>query len=155
MRGEKRGLSAVIASVLLIALVLVIALMIFLWSKGFLGEQIEKFDKPIKTYCEKIIFDVYRVNGTGGYDTLEVINRGNVNIYGFEVKMSSGGNSEVSNFALIVRSEESASGVFYFRMSGGTTIPEKIEVFPRLSGNVKDQMGRKTYTCRENGKVVG
>ena len=44
---KKRGLSPVIASVLLILLVLVLASIIFLWARGFIGEQIEKFGEPI------------------------------------------------------------------------------------------------------------
>ena len=153
-RGSKKGLSPVIASVLLIALVLVMALLIFLWAKGFFSEQIEKFDKPIESYCSGVFFDVSRVTGAGGYDTIEVINRGNWNIYGFEVKMSYQGNSENSNLFLVVGAGKSATGVFYFRMSNGGTVPNKIEVFPLLSGNVRGESGRRTYTCRDNGKVL-
>ena len=44
----KRGLSPVIASVLLIALVLVLASIIFMWARGFISEQIEKFGNPVE-----------------------------------------------------------------------------------------------------------
>jgi hypothetical protein len=154
MGFSKKGISAVIASVLLILLVIAMALIISLWSRGFFGEQIEKFDRPIDTYCEDVSFDAQRIHGEGGFDSLEVINRGNVNIYGFEVKLTYKGNSEVSNFFLVVASGKAASGVFYFRMSEGGQAPDKVEIFPLLSGTVRGESGRKTFTCRDTGKVL-
>lgn len=39
---NKRGLSPIIATVLLIFLVLILASIVFLWARGFFSEQLEK-----------------------------------------------------------------------------------------------------------------
>ena len=43
---DKRAISPVVATVLLIVLVLILAAIIFLWARGFVGEQVEKFGEP-------------------------------------------------------------------------------------------------------------
>lgn len=154
-RGSKKGLSPVIASVLLIALVLVLAALIFLWAREFFSEQIQKFDRPIEAYCKDVSFEMHKIPGEGGYDLIEVVNRGNWNLHGFEVKMSYKGSSENSNLYLMVGAGKSATGEFYFRMAGPEgNVPDKIEVFPLLSGNVKGHSVRRTFTCLDNGQVL-
>ena len=54
---DRRGLSPIIATVLLISLVLVLASIIFLWARAFLPEQIQKFESPIEDACKNVVFD--------------------------------------------------------------------------------------------------
>ena len=75
-RVDVRGLSPVIASVLLILMVLVLAVLIFLWARGFVSEQVEKFGKPIEQICSSVDFEVQKFGSS-----LEVVNRGNVDIH--------------------------------------------------------------------------
>ena len=77
---NKRGLSPVIATALLIVIVLVLALIIFLWARGFLKEKNVKFNQPIENSCADIVF-----NSEASAGVLSVVNNGNIPIYQFEI----------------------------------------------------------------------
>jgi flagellin-like protein len=78
---EKRGISPVIATVLLIAVVLVIATVIFIWASGSIGEQITKNGRAADLVCDDVDLSVFYFSGE-----LEVTNRGNIPIAGIKVK---------------------------------------------------------------------
>ena len=54
---KKRGVSPVIATVLLISMVVIIGIIIFLWFRGMVGETVTKFGKNIELACEDVVFD--------------------------------------------------------------------------------------------------
>ena len=146
---KKRGLSPVIATVLLIAMVLVLAIIIFLWARGFLSEQIEKFGQPVETVCDNVDFDVEFRGGQGG--TLDIVNRGNVPIHNFEIKkIFKGGNSEIESldFPLDVGESTSESIVL------DSSLVQKIVIFPRVLGTVKGKKLNKAVTCIKQGKTI-
>ena len=74
------GLSPVIATVLLIAMVVIIALIIFLWFKNISGENITKFNQNIKLVCDDVDFDV-SYSGK-----LYITNNGETPIYGMKIR---------------------------------------------------------------------
>ena len=80
---HKKGLSPVIATMLLIAIVVVIGLIIFLWFRGMTEEAITKFDGTnIELVCEEVSFEAsYEANGV-----LHILNTGNVPIYQIKLK---------------------------------------------------------------------
>jgi len=59
---KKKGVSPVIATVLLIAMVVVIALIIFLWFRGLTKEAITKFD--VRNLINKGLIKVEPARGT-------------------------------------------------------------------------------------------
>lgn len=144
----RKALSPVIASVLLILLVLVLAAIIFLWARGFIGENIEKFGKPIEEACGKVNFEVYR---DGEY--MEVRNNGNVDIQHLDVRMTRGGTSEVSSFNFEIDALDSASGHFNFVMSDGSA-PDSIIVYPVLVGTVQGSSSKSGFTCMDSGVTL-
>lgn len=152
-RIKKRGLSPVIASVLLIMLTILLALIIFLWARGFITEQVEKFGQPIEELCKSVDFSVSRIQGEGDYDTLEIVNRGGTNINSFEIKLFKAGNSESNKFDLVLHPTESLSREIDLRMEDGT-YPQKIEIFPILVGNVKGKTINRPYVCIDYGKTI-
>ena len=81
MKIKKKGVSPIVATILLVAIVIVIGIIIFIWARGFVSERVEKFGRAVELSCEDVVFEA-------GFftDTIEVINRGNVPIYGFDVK---------------------------------------------------------------------
>ena len=86
---EKRGLSPVIATILLVALALVLALIIFLWARTFIGEAIEKAGSKIENSCEDVSFEVeafYSDDNNNQNDKIFIENIGNVPIYGVEIR---------------------------------------------------------------------
>ena len=80
---NKKGLSPVVATVLLVAMVIVIALIIFLWIRGLTEETITKFgDQNVKIVCKDIYFEASYSNSN-----LYVKNTGNIPIFGMEVRV--------------------------------------------------------------------
>jgi len=86
----KRGVSPVVATVLLVAMVLVIGLIIFLWFRGLTEEAVTKFGGTnIKLVCNDVEFASSYSSGI-----LAISNIGNVPIFGMKVKISSEGSHE-------------------------------------------------------------
>ena len=150
---RKSGLSPIIATVLLVMLVLFLAAIVFLWARGFIGEQIEKFGRPVEDQCKLIDFDVAVVQGTLGQHALEVVNHGNIDIYRLEIKKSKGGNSEVTKFKFNIPAGEPKKGDAFLMMKDGSA-PETITVYPALIGNVRGKDSNKVFTCVELGKKI-
>ena len=147
---KKRGLSPVIASVLLILLVLVLASIIFLWARGFIGEQIEKFGEPIEKTCKNVNFEVARVD-----NELEVLNKGDVNIRDLEIRMTKGGESKVKRFDFSVAAGKFESGGFFFSMSDdGEDEPDTVIVYPVLVGKVVGEATNSVYVCLDSGVTL-
>ena len=148
-RGDnKRGLSPVIASVLMIMLVMVMAAMIFLWARGFITEQIEKFGKPVEDLCESVDFRVEQVG-----NELEILNRGNVDIWHLDIKMFKDGDSEISKFDFKVDSGKAVKKAITLKMEDGS-VPEKIIIYPALVGSVKGKKTNKVFTCTNAGVTL-
>jgi len=147
-KTNKDGLSPVIASVLMILLVLVLAAIIFLWARGFIDEQIQKFGKPIDSYCKSVNFEVEKVG-----NKLEIVNRGNIDIRYLDIKLFSGGNSEISRFDFQVDAGKSVEGFVSLKMSDGS-LPDKIIVYPALIGNIKGESSNKVFVCMDTGVTL-
>lgn len=145
----KRGLSPVVASVLLILLVIVLASIIFLWARGFIGEQVEKFGEPIENVCGRVKFDAVRY----GDDELEVINKGEVDIRYLDIKMMKDGNSEIGKFERQIDAGKSADGTFVFEMSDGEE-PDEIIVYPALIGSIRGGTSNNVFTCMDAGVTI-
>lgn len=142
---NKKGISPVIASVLMVLMVVMLAGMVFLWAQGFVREQIEKFGKPIEQRCEDIKFDAANTRSS-----LEIINRGDVDIFHFDIKLIKGGNSEVYRFDFSVESGKGVTEDVTFKMSDNTA-PDEIVIYPALLGSVVGKKSKKVFTCLEKG----
>lgn len=145
----KRGVSPVVATVLLVVLALVLAVIVFLWARGFVSEQIEKQGKPTEQVCKEVSFEVDG-NQVGTNYELQIVNRGNVPIYNFDIKF--------------VGSQESSIKSFNFGVDvGGATDrqiitilgkPTQMVLYPMILGAVRGKQVNKPVTCLDNGEVV-
>jgi len=152
--SRKRGLSPIIASVLLIMLVLVLATIIFLWARGFISEQIEKFGNPVEQQCENVRFNLELIKSGGTY-TVDAINNGNVPIGYFDIKKTKGGSSEVESFKFLkLSSEEAITGVRVDIKMEDRSSPEELIAYPVLIGTVKGKQVSRPFTCVEQGKTI-
>ena len=98
MRIRKRGLSPVIASVLIILLVITLFSIIFSWARGFVEEQTEDTSAPNAKLCPSVEFIVMNITLIGNDTDLEFVNRGNVDIGSFYFRIYyCGGNAEKVN----------------------------------------------------------
>lgn len=160
LKIKKRGISPVIASVLLVVIVLIIALIVFLWLKGITKEAVVKFDKNVELVCEDLVFDVKYTD----LQKLQVANNGNVPIYNLKIKIydsltkttelkeindliSTGNKYPVSNYGL----QAGKTGIYSIPFDDGVN---RIIVIPVLRGS--SDSGEKDYVCDENryGKEI-
>ncbi|MBU2562121.1 MAG: hypothetical protein KKF68_00470 [Nanoarchaeota archaeon] len=144
---DKRGISPVIATVLLIAIVVVIAVIIFLWFNEMSREAITKFSgKNIELVCDDVDFDASYSNGE-----LYISNLGNVPIFGMKIKISGEGSYETVNLGDISNEWPSAGldqgGTFSGDISSEVSGAEEIVLIPVLIGT--SNKGEKTYMCEE------
>lgn len=146
----KRSLSPVIATILLISLVLVLAAIIFLWARGFVAEQIEKFGKSADSVCSEVNIDA-NVYDNLGTKEIEISNRGNVNIYTFGIKQFFGGNSNMKTLDGNYSVDSGTAIRKTLAVDSGVT---KIEVYPVILGTVRGQIINKPYTCLDQGKII-
>ncbi len=144
---RKKGISPVIATVLLIAMVVVIGLIIFLWFRGMVGESVTKFGKNIKLVCEDVDFDASYSSGM-----LSLVNTGNVPIFRMNVKMSGAGEHRTEEIEVDPEGVGLRQGATF---SGAVDVgsSQTITLIPVLIGT--SEKGKKTYVCEgEYGKEI-
>ncbi len=154
----KRGLSPVVATVLLISLALILALIVFLWAKTFIGEKTEKAGRAIELICDEVDFraDAYLIE-EGSTLVIDIQNDGAVPLYGLEIKKKKGG--VIKNVVSKVFDKSLGGG-----RTGNMTIKstdvggefpgstDTLIIAPTLLGKQKD--ARKPYTCEKNVQEV-
>lgn len=151
---ERKGVSPVIATVLLIAMVIVIALIIFIWFRNFGGETLTKMGgQNVDIVCDDVEFSAEYIEG--GF--LTITNTGNVPIYDINIKTEDSSQGKSDTFKLGTLSSGWGNGL----RSGGSFVayvnigdPTLITVSPILLGTSKD--GEKAFDCDEDktGKVI-
>ena len=149
---NKDGLSPVIATVLLISLGIVLAGIVFLWMTGFISEQIEKQGKPVEQICKEVSFEEdHDYSSAGKSLSLQVINRGNVPIYGFDIKFIGGGGSSMKTFQFLTQ-VSSSSDVQTIPIVGDNI--KQVILYPMILGSVKGKKLTKPATCLDSGKTI-
>lgn len=135
---EKRGVSPVIATVLLIAIVIVLALIVFLWARGFIPEALTKSGKSANQACEEIRLDLSYLSEQG---ELQISNTGNIPIYALKIKKKTGGDIEVQDEEIRISPGDTAS-----RTIEGDY--EELEIFPVVMA--ESGISKKIYTCQNS-----
>lgn len=95
-RVQKRGISPVIATMLLVSIALVLAIIIFLWARAFLTERIQKDmgggPELIESFCKDVNFEAEAFSEdksqsyVNGRTFVRIVNRGNVPIHALEIR---------------------------------------------------------------------
>ncbi len=154
----KKGVSPVIATVLLVALVVGLAAVVFIWFRSFTQEAATKGGQNVQNFCSngEIQFDAEYVGGQ-----LSISNNGNVPIYSFSVKVDkSGGGYSQKDIGILAGSNWPTTGLnqgdtFQGALSGvDSSSATDIVLIPVLRGSVSG--GKvKLYTCSDSaGKMV-
>ena len=159
-KEDGRGLSPVIATILLVAMVIVTGAIVFIWMSGSIREIVYKFgDQNIELACDEVAFNAeyYSVD-----KIIYVVNNGDVPIKKFKIQIISGGNKKVID--LYGKSLVSEDGTFKGLNSGqGNEVDveeenigssDKLFAIPVLEGRT-EQGETKDYICDERyGKEV-
>ena len=138
-RKNKRGISPIIATVLLISIALALAAVVFIWAKAFFVEKITKDGTDITMSCDEIRFSA-SITPT----TLSVENQGNIALYGVQVDAVSGGS--ITEFQTIKPKIVSAGQSVDITLSSGLSSGQSVLIVPIILG--QNSKGEKTeYTC--------
>lgn len=145
---KKMGISPVIATILLIAIVVILALIIFLWATRVIEEGVEKNGLPSYQVCSEIKL---KAEYNEAQEKLQVINTGTIPVYEFQVKKTIGGREVIQP-----KSEDgsSAENVGRGLALGQSTIisitgnPDKIEIIPVILGET--ETSKKIDVCEDN-----
>lgn len=149
MANSKRGLSPVIATSLLIAIALVLALIIFLWARSFIGEVITKQGEPIENSCKLIDFEADIAP-----DSFSVVNKGNVPLYGVDIKKIGLGSVESKGIlkTTISNGQDASANLLGDTFSENLVSGDQVQVIPIIIG--ESNSGKKEYSCTNNAKTV-
>ncbi|MFH1801370.1 MAG: archaellin/type IV pilin N-terminal domain-containing protein [archaeon] len=139
---NKRGLSPVIATVLLIGIVVVIGLVIFLWFRSITQESIIKFDQNIKIICDKVNF---QSSYSGGI--LYISNNGNIPIFNMRIKLSENGNYVTEDLGGWPSSGLNSGDTYSYNIASQISSYNEITLIPVLLGSSKT--GDRTFLCEE------
>ena len=161
MLKNKRGVSPVVATVLLIVIVVVLGAIIFIWARGFLSESATKGDRVVENSCEDINFEVQLVDSAsqcGGGGAIDINNIGNIPIYGAKVLKYDDATGAIDSLALadetFVGGTVTVGRSSYVCLSGITlSSGDKFRIIPKL---LAEKESRKiVYTCPEkDGQTV-
>ena len=158
----KRGVSPVIATVLLIVLVVILASIIFIWARGFLSEGAIKGDRVVESSCEDVKFEVRIAqsasqcqNGNdppGFFSAIDVNNIGNIPIYGVKVLefKESEGSIDIFDQSFVagtIKTGQSSYGCLSKVVNPG----DKFKIIPKLLAENKER--KIAYTCPEKDGV--
>jgi flagellin-like protein len=161
---SRKGVSPIVATVLLIVIVIILAAIIFIWAKGFLSESAVKGDRVVERSCENVKFEVAIAHEAqecdddmgGYYSSIDINNIGNVPIYGAQILQfidNEGSVDEIFNGAFekgtitIGKSSFVCLGSLGRKVSPG----DKFRVIPKLLAEKGDR--RIAYTCPEKDGI--
>ncbi len=152
-RLNKKAISPVVATTLLIAIVVIIALIIFLWFRNVIGDYGVKFGKNIELVCEEVVLGT---SYSGGI--LYVTNDGDIPVFKLNLKIEKGGGYETAELNEIVSNWPekglTQGGTYSGDISEEANIADEILLMPVLIG-ISDKGDKKTYACGEQyGYVV-
>jgi flagellin-like protein len=137
---NKRALSPVVATVLLISLVLILAVIIFLWARAFLPEQLDK-NGPIQDRCAEVNF----VAEYSGSDVV-ILNQGNIPIHGVKIGIKKGLSLEFIEGDFTAAPSVKAGETGTFSISGADPTGGQLVVVPILLGRASSGE-LKAFVC--------
>jgi flagellin-like protein len=156
---KKRAVSPVIATVLLIMIVIVLALIILLWSRGFVKEAITKkigdTEKTVEQYCGEVTLQpIVHEGAEGDSRCFGFQNIGTVPIYKFKIKATITNSGETTNidgnepvnpgFSVLIKDEVGDCNDY--------NQYEDVKVIPILLGTKKSGTA-EPFECPENNAV--
>ena len=139
---EKRGVSPVIATVLLISIALVLVMIVYVWAAGFIAESVEKNGQIIDYSCDAVKFEA-EADGSKVY----VTNKGNIPLHGFQIRVRDFASSKVQQ----VQTDDISVGdteIYDFSAEVG----KELELIPILLGE-SDSVA-KSYICPDKNSIT-
>lgn len=138
MMKNKKGISPIIATVLLIAIAIALFLLIFLWIKSFQAEQVSKFGAPIENACPNIQLQFTVLTG----NQLQIENTGDVPVYKVDIfKVSGGSSTRINTETIDLLAGKTADPITL------ESCENSLKIIPILLGKTSSG-ANKEYTCK-------
>lgn len=151
---NKRGLSPIIATLMLILIAVILAALIFWWVRQFVQEGVTKNigggDEPISNFCSQVEFTA-DASVSGGILSLTIENTGQVPIYGLEVEKQGFASTTVLGEEVDLESLGVTPGDTYkfsasdYGAGGIPSVGDNINLVPVLLG--QGSSSEKAYPC--------
>ena len=145
---NKKGLSPLAATILIIAIAFIAIGLIFVWLNTLKTEKIEKFGIPIEDQCANLDFEI-SLSG----NQIEVVNNGEVTIYGVNLEIDK---EEIITRFLRTQDGSIDSGEKDIVTATVTDLSgdvKSITVVPVLLGETSDKEGR-LHACLDQAKSI-
>jgi len=150
---KKRGVSPVIATVLLVGIVIVLSTVVFFWFRSFIHESNLKFGKDVSLSCPHVKFSAQYSDGE-----IQISNTGDVPIYSFNVQINQvGGAYSTKDISVLVSNAVGGKSTWpQFGLIQGSAFSQNIQsqvsnakslvLVPILRGALKNGQ-QQSYTC--------
>ena len=147
IRGGKKGLSPVIATVLLVAITLVLAIIVFLWARSFVGESIQKEGRDIDQSCGETGFRAEVIRVSDSEATLFIENTGRVPLFGAEIRKKQviGEIKKVETFQNKNVYSGETGEIDLSDIANDLNIGDSVIIVPVLLGET--EQAKKAYVC--------
>ncbi len=142
---NKKALSPIITTILLVLLAIVLASIIYIWAKNFGTEQVAKFDAPIENACA----DVRLEAAITAEKSISIINQGSIPVNKVKLLIINNGNSqnEENTINLVAGGAKSIT-------TTASLIGDKVTVtlVPVLLGTAKSDPSKiEEFPCTSSG----
>jgi flagellin-like protein len=145
---NKRGISPIIATVLLIMLALALVLILLLWASNFFAEKAQKNGNAVDQSCASADFQA-EIDNNGD---LNIENRGNVPLYGINLFIQGDGFDDSRQ---IVSSAGTITSGSTRNVGSAGSIPSGSKVFASPILLVEQNGGKLSYPCSQDyGKQI-
>lgn len=151
--GKKKGISPIIATVLLIVLAIAIAVLIWSFTRSLIKEGVTKDNILAETVCVQSVGIEASIGGSLENGDIIIENTGNVPIAGFNLKLIKQGSSLSRFFESPLESGQSSYDLYInFDMTEFGSLSsdcEQAEITPVILGSSSGSGGGKLWTCQE------
>lgn len=151
IKKERKGVSPVITTVLLVLIVLVLATLIIVWGTQFIPEKLSKFGASIEDGCSNVKLTA-TPSGEGANMMLALANTGDIHIYKIGVQTIGGSSSEIKTYDLGPNNNGLKPGdTFSINVNAGSA--DKLEIVPIILGETEGKTIQE-FSCSGNSKVI-
>lgn len=151
-KRDNRAVSPLVATVILVAIVISASSIIYIWSKSFIAESLEKFGSPAEIVCEELEFGA-QLDLVGGFNyDLWINNRANVDIHRLNLNFKKQGKSVIKTFSAdggaIARGSTGKITLNLEDIEGISSF-DSIDVTPILLATGQSSQITKLFPCEE------
>jgi flagellin-like protein len=160
MKREKKAVSPIIATIILISIVIILAVIIFIATRSFVKEAVLKNiageQKTVEKSCQELgLQSIINEDGSFGFS-----NTGNIPIYKINLKLTNAGSSEIieidpeKDSDKISGSFRPGSEAIIIYNNIKTNDYENIKIIPVLLGKTKKSSKTQEYVCPEENSLI-